>query len=218
MCAWGRCTFSNPTNTRSKMTFQPAPQIVEVTLNSKQDGVPVVNRWNVDVGHAVTHTDLTGVFAVVDAWVTSTLKTNQVTSMLYETIVVKDMSVANGEELIYIPTTPHGQLAIASLPNSTAVVASLRTANTGKNFRGRSYMGGIPTNAQVDSTHISAAYAAGTVSVMTDLISALSGAGYKLVVLSRWLNKILRVTALATEIISVIVDTTMDNQRRRTAN
>jgi hypothetical protein len=50
------------------------------------------------------------------------------------------------------------------------------------------------------------------------LISAISGLGFKLVVLSRWLNKVLRVVALATEIVSVVVDNKIDSQRKRTAN
>ena len=200
------------------MTFQAAPQCVECTFNQSQNGVPVVNRWNIDVGHAVTHSDLTGVFAVVDAWVTSTLASNQCTTVSYDTIVVKDISVPNGEELVYVPTTPHGSITTSALPNSTAIVLSLRTALTGKNFRGRTYLGGLPTIAQDDATHIKAAYAAGYVTVMTDLITHLTTAGYKLVVLSRYLAKALRLVALATEIVSVIVDTKFDNQRRRTAN
>lgn len=200
------------------MVFQAAPQIVEATLNAKQDGVPVVNRFNVDVGHAVTNTDLTGVFAVIDAWLTANLSPSQVSSMSYETIVVKDMSVANGAELIFVPTTLAGGAGAGALPNSTAIVASFRTAFTGKNFRGRSYMGGLPTIAEQDSTHIKVSFATNYVGIYTALISALVTAGYKLSVVSRYLNNVLRTIAVITEVISVIVDTKFDNQRRRTAN
>jgi len=200
------------------MGFQAAPQIVEVTLNALQNGVPVVNRWNIDVGHSVTHTDLTGVFAVIDAWVTSSLKYSQVSALSYETIVVKDMSVENGEELVYVPTTLAGAIGTAPMPNSTAAVASLRTALTGKNYRGRTYLGGLAQAALEDSTHLKVSSALTITTLFTDLIDGLTTAGYKLVVLSRWLNLALRATAVATEIISVVVDTKFDNQRRRTAN
>lgn len=200
------------------MAFQPAPHVVEVTLNASQTGVPVVNRFNVDVGHAVTHSDLTGVFAVFDAWITSDLAPSQVNQLSYDTIVVKDMSVANGEELTFVPTTTNGSITTAPLPNSTAMVASLRTSLTGKNFRGRSYLGGLPQLALQDATHVKVAYAESYLTLYENLIAALVTAGYKLAIVSRYLNKAARVVALVTEVVSVIVNTKMDNQRRRTAN
>jgi hypothetical protein len=200
------------------MPFQPAPRIVEATINMQQTGVPVVNRFNVDVGHAVTHTDLTGVFAVIDAWITSDLAPSQVNQLFYDTIVVKDMSVANGEELIFVPTTTVGAVTTAPLPNSTAMVASLRTASTGRNYRGRSYLGGLPQLALQDATHAKVAYADSYLTIYENLIDALTTAGYKLSIVSRYLANALRAIAVVTEVISVIVNTKFDNQRRRTAN
>jgi hypothetical protein len=200
------------------MTFQPAPDCVEVTLLQSQDGVPIVNRWNVDLGFTPTHDDLVLVWGVFDDWITTTLSPNQATALHYESLTVKDISVEAGEEYIAPPTTGAGGAADTPLPNSTAIVASLRTAHTGRNFRGRTYVGGIVEAAQDTPTLFTAGYAIGIVTVFETLVDALTDAGYKLVVLSRWLNNVRRITALATEIISIIVDTKMDNQRRRTAN
>lgn len=200
------------------MAFQRVPNCVEVTLNMTQDNIPVVNRWFVDVGHTVVHSDLTGVFAVVDAWVTSTLSSFHVTTIHYETIVVKNHDVANGEELVFVPTTLAGTNTQVPTANSTAMCASLRTALTGKNFRGRTYIGGVSRNYLADSTHIVPSGAVQVANIMTDLVNALNTATYTLVVVSRFLNNAKRVVAVATEIVTVIVDTVMDVQRRRTAN
>lgn len=200
------------------MTYQRVPHCVEVHLNASQDGVPVVNRWYVDVGHTVTHEDLTGVFAVFDAWVTGSLSDRQVDSLHYETIVVKNVDVENGEELVYVPTTTQGTQTANPAPNSMAVVASLRTASTGRNYRGRTYIGGLNVGTMSDSTHIDSSTATAYAGVMTDLIDALETATYVLVVASKVLNGVQRAVAVVTEVVSVIVNTTIDNQRRRTAN
>jgi hypothetical protein len=200
------------------MTFQAAPQCVEATLNADQTGVPVVNRWNVDVGHAVTSADLSAVAGAIDAWITAYLAPSQVNQITYNSIVVKDISIANGEEITHLPTTPNGSVTSAPMANSTAAVISFRTASTGRSYRGRMYLGGLPQLALQDATHMKAAYAASYVVIGNQLSLALDGIGAKLVVLSRWLHLALRAVAIATEVITVIVDSKFDNQRRRTAN
>jgi len=200
------------------MAFQSAPHCVEVVLNAQQDGVPIVNRINIDVGHTVVSADLPLVAAVIDGWLTSDLAPQQVNDVKYNSITVKDIEHANGEQILYLPTTTQGAVTDPPLPNSTAMVASLRTNLTGKNYRGRFYFGGMHVNQLVDSTHVSSGVAAGYGAAMADLLTLLDGAGYKLVVVSRWLNTAKRAVAVATEVVSFITNTLLDVQRRRTAN
>lgn len=200
------------------MTFIPTPQCVEVRLVASQNSVPVVSIWNVDVGHAVTVTDLSGVFAVVDAWITSDFKNLIHTSVSFDQIIVTDISVANGQQQVYTPTTPTGAVGGTAAAANAAFVASMRTAHTGRSFRGRTYVGGMRTSVFTDAQHVTPAFASQVNSTFVTLINNMITAGYKLSVLSRYLNNALRAVGLLTEIISVITDTKVDSQRRRTAN
>lgn len=200
------------------MVFIPAPQGVEVVLKMTQNSVPIVNVWNVDVGHAVTHADLTGVFAVFDAWITSDYCNMIHNSVTFDQLVLTDISVANGEQIQEVPTTTAGALTGTAAAANASLVASLRTAKTGRSYRGRTYIPGLITSMFTDAQHINAGITVQANDVFVDLINALTTGGYKLVVLSRYLNKALRVVAVLTEVISIITDTKVDSQRRRTAN
>jgi hypothetical protein len=191
---------------------------VEAKLVMNQNGVPVINRWYVDVGHAVTPTDLSGVFAVIDAWVTAHYSTIVHTSIKFDQIICTDVSVANGQQDIQVPTTLAGTVTGSAEAANAALVASLRTAHTGRGYRGRTYIPGLSTTYLTDAQHVSTTYVAFANVAFVDLVNAMVTAGYKLCVLSRWLNKVLRTVGLLTEIITIITDTKVDSQRRRTAN
>lgn len=200
------------------MAFQAAPHCVEVVITAEQDSTPVVNRLNIDVGHTVITSDLAAVLAVIDAWITSDLAPQQVTQMHYLSITAKDVEHPNGQQALLVPTTVQGAVSNQALPNSTAMVASLRTALTGKNYRGRFYFGGMHVNQLIDSVHVSSGVAAGYGTAITDLITLLGAATMKLVVVSRYLNTAKRAVAILTEVTTVITNTLLDVQRRRTAN
>jgi hypothetical protein len=200
------------------MAFQSAPQCIEVVITAAQDSVPVVNRFNVSVGHTVVEADLDAVLSEVNGWITASLAPQQVNDLKYISITAKDIEHANGQQKFLVPTTTQGAVTDPPLPNSTAMVASLRTTLTGRNYRGRFYFGGMHVNQLVDSTHVSAGVATGYATVIADLVDALDTIGAKLVIVSRYLNTALRVVAIATEVVSVITNTILDVQRRRTAN
>lgn len=200
------------------MAFQSAPHCVEVVINAKQDSTPIVNRLNVDVGHTVVDADLPLVAAVIDGWITSDLAPQQVNDVKYESITVKDIEHANGAQILYVPTSTQGAVTDPPLPNSTAMVASLRTALTGKNYRGRFYFGGMHQNQMTDSVHVSSGVAAGYGAAIADLLTLLDAASYKLVVVSRYLNTARRIVAIATEVVTVVTNTILDVQRRRSGN
>jgi len=194
------------------------PNGIKMEWNMLQNGIPVVNRMY------CTQTTPVGSDDLDDAGVAATdfyndFKTRQHSSCVLSNITVTDVSVANGQQLI-IPfgTGNTGTGGGAALPANAALVASLRTAYTGRSFRGRFYLGGISTDYLVDAQHLSTGIASDLGGFMVDFITALQAANKTLVVVSRYANKVLRVVALATEIISILVNTEIDSQRRRTAN
>lgn len=200
------------------MAFQPVPQGIQVKLLMTQNGVRMENVWNVDYGAGVTVLGLFLVGGIFDAWVTSDYAPRLSNSINFDQIICTDISVANGSQDIRVPTTLTGAIGGAQSAGNAAFVVSLRTLHTGKNFRGRTYVPGIPQAQLTDAQHLAPAYVASMNTGFQNLIAALIVGGYKLCVLSRYLNLVLRVTGLLTEIISVITDTKVDSQQRRTAN
>jgi hypothetical protein len=200
------------------MPFQAVPQGVQVRLLMSQNGVKMENVWNVDAGAAVTPTILTNITGAFDSWLTTNYSIVSNASLKYEQWVVTDISVANGAQVIFVPTTTNGASAATEAAGNAAFVASLRTAHTGRNFRGRTYVAGLNQASLTDAQHASAAFAAGVNNAFGVLLGNLLTLGYKLCVLSRFLNNALRAIGLLTEIVSIVTDTKIDSQQRRTAN
>lgn len=208
----------NYTDRSNEVPFQAVPQGAQVRLLMTQNGVRMENVWNVDTGAGVTPLALFLVGNVFDAWLTSDYRNMMTTSVKLDQLIVTDISVPNGAQDIRVPTSPSGTVAGTESAGNAAFVASLRTLSTGKNFRGRTYVPGIPQSYLVDAQHVSPAYAGFVNVAFNNLLSALVTAGYALSVLSRYLNTILRATGLLTEVITIITDTKVDSQQRRTAN
>jgi hypothetical protein len=201
------------------MAFQPAPNVRKVAFNGVQNGVPVVNVYHVEDINSATLERLEELAIEFYDWWDEWLRPAHHTSYTLNDITVTDVAVENGIQFIYtgFPNTD-GQSTGAAANGNAAAVISWRTGNIGKSFRGRTYIGGLATSAFDNAQYLSSASAAAFVVVGTALIDALTAIDAVLVVVSRFANNVARVTALATQIISVIVDTKGDSQRRRTPN
>jgi hypothetical protein len=200
------------------MPADGVPNGIKIEWNMQQNGIPVVNRVYVTQTTAPTQADLISTIGIAKGFYDD-FKTRQHSSCVLQDITCTDVSVANGAQEIQPYSTGNvGTSSGQALPANTALCASLRTAQTGRSFRGRFYLGGIATDYLLDAQHLTTTIASDLGGWMVDFIVALQTAGKTLVVVSRYANKVLRVVALATEIISVLVDNKIDSQRRRTAN
>jgi len=200
------------------MAFQAVPNGVKVEINAIQNGVPIVNVHHIKTPSTVSSADLDDILAAYDAWWT-TQKGAFHPSYVLQNFTATDISVANGIQTIFPYAGGSAGTATGSpAAANAAVVASLRTNQTGRSFRGRHYFGGLVVPYFVDAQTINTTTAAGFAGSITGLIDLLNDVNMTLCVLSRYANKVLRTVGLLTEIISVIVDTKVDSQRRRTAN
>lgn len=201
------------------MAFQPVPDGVEVVINGVQNTVPIVNVIHVQDTEVHDEARLGEICDAVKAWWSTYLAPLLHTSYTLQSIVATNMTSSAGPQVTRSYTTGNVGLQTGDpSAGNGAVVISWRTANIGRSFRGRTYVGAMGsdqlTTAQtVDPTVLTAYLSAGT-----HLVDALTAIGAKLAVLSRYAAKALRVAGLLTEIISVIVDNKVDSQRRRTAN
>lgn len=201
------------------MAFQPVPNGIEVKFIGTQAGQPVINVFNVDNKAAVTPAALAATAALFETWWRTSIRGGIATSYSLDQIITTDISVPNGNQNILVPASPRtGAVATASAAANAALVVSWRTAQIGRSFRGRTYVGGLPTSAFVSANAFDPVYAAGFAVGGVALINALTTAGKALAVLSRYSNGVLRVTGLLTEIVAVIVNLASDSSRKRLAN
>lgn len=200
------------------MPFLATPQGVEVKLIMSQNDVPVVNVWHVKDVAAPTPTSLAEIINDFDSWLTSSYAINIQPSVLFTEWIATDISVAGGAQVTQVPTTANGLRSGSQSPANAAFVVSLRTGLSGRSNRGRTYVPGISTTDIVDAQHVSGTYASAMNASLGSLVSLMLLSGRKLCVLSKYLNKVLRVAGLLIEITQIITDTKVDSQRRRTAN
>jgi hypothetical protein len=92
---------------------------------------------------------------------------------------------------------------------------SLRTEASGRSFRGRKYVAGVP-QTKVAGNQIVSAWAGDILTAMNDLIAVLSALNQVLTVVSRVADGIDRITAVTTAVANVTyTDLNIDSQRRR---
>lgn len=200
------------------MALGIVPNGIKLEWNAVQNGVPVVNRVFITQTTTVGSGDLDDAIIEALAFFNS-YKGFCHPSYVLQNITATDVSVANGIQTILPLTTANvGTASGSPAAANAAMVASLRTSQTGRSFRGRFYLGGLSTAYFDNAQNIAVATAGSWATTFTNFIDALSAINKTLVVVSNYTAGLIRVVALATEIISVIVDTKVDSQRRRTAN
>lgn len=201
------------------MSFQAVPDGIEVVLNAIQNGVPVVNVYNVK--DVTTHdvARLNVVLDVFEDWWQSNLQAILSNSYVLQSMTATSLELATGPQVTRSFTTDNqGALTGEQVAGNAALVISWRTASIGRSFRGRTYIGGLDAAATETAQAVSAAFADSIAAAAANLIDGLNDIGAALCVLSRFASGVARVAGLLTEIISVVVDTKIDSQRRRTAN
>lgn len=201
------------------MAFVATPQGIETVMHMLQNGVPIVNVFHFDANHAVTLGDLITANASVLWYWDNSYKLQAHTSLVLQDITSTDISVANGIQDIYTPpSTTAGVVTGDAAAANAAIVVSQRTDRTGRSFRGRTYLAGLAASQFLDAQHLETAFAADVASGFQAFIDFAQAAGHTLSVLSKYASGVARVAGLLTEITSLIVNTVVDSQRRRTAN
>jgi len=201
------------------MAFIPTTNGVSVVFEGIQNGIPIVNKFHLNVGTSPDVTLLEDVLDVFQTWMAAYWLQLAHTSYTLARIVAKDISVADGEEAALNLTSGNVGLNTGlAMAANAAVVLSWRTIKTGRSFRGRTYMGGMPNSFLADAQNINSSVAVDIAEAGQALLDAITAAGYTLCVLSKYALKVARIAGLLTEIIGLVVDTKVDSQRRRTAN
>lgn len=192
-----------PYGVRVELVYSWETQIVENVLNYRGEEVPdatelrqigleAITKW------LATIKDMQSIFV--------SLISVKVTSL--ETQFSPGVEVTTG-----LPVT--GSVNSVSVPNNVAVCVSLSTPLRGRSYRGRIYHPGLPTTMVSGST-LTTGVVAAMIDAYTDWLTINTlNREYTLCVLSKTQNGTPRAQGVLTEVTSLLVDPTVDSQRRR---
>ena len=199
------------------MPFQPCPTVIQARIVASLDNQDCENvlHFKQPTGD-ITFSTLLSLGGDILSWLSSQIAPLVTSDVAFRKIVLRDLSLVDGASAEMTGLGVSGSADLPTLPNNVAYVMSLRTGISGRSFRGRAYMFGIPesvvVNNDVDIVYTDAAVAAWSALITTGAI----GTTYLWSVLSRRNGGSLRPEGLGFAITQVtVVDTVVDSQRRR---
>lgn len=199
------------------MPFIPVPGVVQVEIRQTLHGQRIENVFYVDVGTEVPTSSLENITELMGDWWEALVLPNLSNNIALREVYGTDLSSASGGTHTRTYTTPvPGSVVGESLPANCALCVSLRTAQRGRSFRGRSYVAGIPEEASANSVVSNVVAAPLLAAYQTLITSGDYTERFPLVVVSRVADGAPRVTGVATPIVTaVLTNQVISSQRRR---
>lgn len=200
------------------MPFVPVPNVVEVNINQRLHGQQVQNTLYGFRGATWDLTNMEILAGEIITWVGTALYTVLSTDISLASVSVRSLNVQSGLVFEAVPSvTVNGDSPSAALPGNVALVASFRSGFAGRSRRGRNYVAGIPEPAVLGNT--AQTTFADALRVAYEALIPPGGpfeaVDASWVVVSRFADGAPRAFGLVTEITTVLVEPTVDSQRRR---
>jgi hypothetical protein len=199
------------------MTFIPVSNCLNAKMIYTLGGQRIQNNLYFTLNAAPVSTDRDALATAMHTFWTNQLKPNLSSDIALVEIDIVDLSSANAPVTQLFVTPEPGTLAgvTVGVPSGSAIVVTFRTANRGRNYRGRNYLGGLSGNALTSPTSYNSTQVANLISAFAWLLDTAHTAGQLWSVVSRYLNKAPRSAGIKIPVTAVTADTALDSQRRR---
>lgn len=134
------------------MAFQAVPNVAQITINGRLDGQLTINDLYFEItGGGITPTNLLTITQAVSDWCMVNLRPNLSTSWEQTRFIGRDLTVQNGA-VVDVSNVAAGGEAGECAPNNVAACISIRSGVSGRSFRGRNYIPGVPNSMVVQNT------------------------------------------------------------------
>lgn len=205
--------------------FQPweAP-CIEIAFHFKLFGIPLVIVIAVclDSGSAPTSSQVDAVASACDQWMTFDMLGVLSEDLAYQSVTATQKNVSTGyQKVIDHGGGIFGSIASHSVPSQLAIVCTLYTALRGRNYRGRTFIPGVPINyinTGVNSNEIAPGDVTALLTAYNAIDARLASVSAHQEVISRVLAKVERPVAQGNRVTTRAMDVTFDTIRRRGAN
>lgn len=196
------------------MTFQPAAHTAQATLFWEGKGGVTWQNVMHFTKEDFDDTDMDNLISGLKLCLSGATMLNYISSDAeLVKVVVTDMRT-QGARQIEEAINQSGTSASDMIAQGSAQVATLRTDVRGRSYRGRFYFGGHSEDDLIDAEFTALARAA-LVEWLEDIRDLALISGWVLVVLSRWLDGVLRGTAIGTEVSDIVSRTGLPGSQRR---
>lgn len=197
------------------MAFQPCPNIAEFTFQQIMYDTYAYNVIHVQRDGGWSPSNLaTMAESLCDGWVTNILPL-VVTSFALVSVKHRDLSTEGAEAGIVTAQGAVGTAVGEPLPYLVSLCVTLRTALAGRSYRGRLYQPGLPVSLSVSAIATNAGALALKNAWDNMRGVCTSQAGARMVVLSRYHNKVKRENGIGTTVTRIDVNRAFDAQHGR---
>lgn len=197
--------------------FQACPGVASIEMIYQFADQPCENVYHVtnETGAVITTAELTDLAVAFASWETDTASTARSTNTQLMLIRARDLTVEAGNQWEQSESID-GTQAGAVMAQNVTISIKANTNRTGRSYRGRSFWIGM-TEPQASNGLVASGFITGVTDRMNNLITVVSEVPpFKLAVLSRRNDGVVRPTGVATPIVNyVCVDAFVDSQRRR---
>lgn len=183
------------------MAFQAVPNVAHVTVEGSMDRQLTIIDLDFEIsGGGITPTNLNTLVLAVDTWAHDSLSVQLSEDWSYVRSRAIDLSVPNGA-VAESSSPATGGVASEAAPNNVAMCVTKVTGFSGRSFRGRNYIPGIP-NAAVTLNTIDNTFIVNMLIIMHQLVGAGTfEAGWQLGVVSRQTAGALRPSGIISPVI-----------------
>lgn len=198
------------------MPFVPAPNVAMVEMRYTYQGQQVENTLYFEAQGTISVAIMNTLGANLAALYSSLVQANMPTSLSLREIYITDLTTETSPTVTFTGTLPLvGNDGQPAMPSSVTLTMSFRTNGRGRSSRGRNYLLGITEN-EVDNNFVSSTFYGPWESFYQGLLDLAEDETWTWVVLSRIQDGLPRAVGLAQPVTSfLVVDTVVDNQRRR---
>jgi len=200
----------------------PIPNGIMVTMVYTLNSQRYVNVYHCTKGSPATLANLQAVAASFRSWENLTGKT--IRALTSNLVLVSTKALDGPGSPVYdeiVNPFIAGTINSPALPSFCSLVVKHTTGLGGRSYRGRTYIGAIPSGSAVLPDLVTTAYSNSVTTAHNLLRTNLASAGYTLVIASKYHGvdgsgrPIPRVTGFMTPIINSEAGTALDTQRHR---
>jgi len=199
------------------MAFQPVPNSVSAEVVFSQDAVVLENVFHFTRTSTPSSGQIQTLAEIIDQWVDDEWKPLIATGVDYVRTVVTGLSSINDYQASVSTNAGAGTGGSVVLPANVSKAITLRSGLTGRNARGRLYLVGLSTSAvDLGTQTVGSTFIDDVIDALEALKALIEAAGWVWSIVSRYLNKVERATAVTFPVTQFAVhDFTTDSMRGR---